>query len=313
MPRLLCHLPGQWRWCCYCCWRLNTFLPKMCTSARSPPALTAQRGGQAGSAERGKGCSSALLCSGLRGEQPSGKWVLLPCSPCQTSLVSLYLSYLQREEFACAMLLPASSQSFIQPCHLCCSIFSCGWRPEYLLVNSCSDLGRSWFFFFFEVHWVRKIYSNNYWAQIQTKCVIPTYTSEAFHWQNVIFHFCLMINLVWRAGENKPFVISVLCFRLGLYVLHVGTRCRELPIWVKWPLARRCLTTAFLGCGCAATPCCTPLLSTAPGAQLYTCLNALPPQEQLQIHSETWKWSHVWSSSSTVRKCFCRGNFDSFL
>lgn len=122
-----------------------------------------------------------------------------------------------------------------------------------------------------------------------------------------------MIDLVWKAGESKPFVISVLCFRLGLYVLHVGTHCRELPIWVKWPLARRCLTAAFLGCDHTATSCWALLLSIAPGAQLYMFLNALPPQEQLQIHSETWKWSHVWSSSSMVRKCFCRGKFDSFL
>lgn len=122
-----------------------------------------------------------------------------------------------------------------------------------------------------------------------------------------------MIDLVWRAGASKPFVISVLCFRLGLYVLHVGTHCRELPIWLKWPLARRCLTTAFLGCDRWATLCYILLPSTAPGAQLYAGLNAVPPQEQLQIHSETWKWSRVWSSSSTVRKYFCKGKFDSFL
>ena len=137
VPRSLCHLPGQWRWCC--CWRLSTFLAKMCKSARSPRTLTAQRDGQTGSAERGEGHSSALLCSSVRGEQLSGKWELFPCGPCQTSLVSLHLSYIKCEEFACAML-PSFAQWFIRPCRLCCSVFSYGWRPEYLLVNSCSDL-----------------------------------------------------------------------------------------------------------------------------------------------------------------------------
>lgn len=123
------------------------------------------------------------------------------------------------------------------------------------------------------------------------------------------FIFVWWLTLFGELGEANHLLFQSSVFCLGLYVLHVGTRCRELPIWVKWPPARRCLATVVLGCDPAATSCCAPLLSTAPGAQPYMCLNALPLQEQLQIHSKMLQQSRVESSSSTVKKCFCRGNW----
>lgn len=84
VPRLLCHLPGQWRWCC--CWRLSTFLAKMCKSAWSPWALTAQgwpdrRGPQQ--------CTPVFKCQGRAALRQMGiapVW-FLPDQPCFTSPV----------------------------------------------------------------------------------------------------------------------------------------------------------------------------------------------------------------------------------